>query len=237
MRRTRPAFTLIELLVSVAIVALLVGLSLPAVQKARQAAELAACKSNCRQYPLAALAFEAKTGRLPAMGGPCGYGWAYDLTPHLDRMNDGTPGPLRCPAKDRADPRRSNYGAADSRLRGFVAAGSLGCRLVEVRDGTSHTLAFAEVWVVPGEMTPWCWDEPTRGVPAHVSRHARTTSVTPQTDGPGVAEDHFGFGGPHPHGVVSGFGDGSVRVIGYGVDPAVWRAAGTRSGKEVCGVP
>ena len=232
MRRHRDGYTTVELLVVVGILALSAGLLLPAVQRVRLAAARVACSSNCRQYALASLSFEAQRGRLPALGGPCGHSWTADLTPHLDRMTDGRPGPLRCPAKDHADPRRSDYGAADSRLKGFVAVGPVGVRAVEVRDGMSHTLAFAELWAVPGEETPWCWDEPTRGVPAHVSRHARTTSCPPRRDGPGAMADHFAFGGPHPGGVVAGFGDGSCRPVGYDVAPSIWRALGTRAGRD-----
>ena len=61
-------FTLVELLAVIAIIGTLVGLLLPAVQAAREAARRSSCQNNVKQLALAVLNFESATRNFPSNG-------------------------------------------------------------------------------------------------------------------------------------------------------------------------
>lgn len=95
----RKGFTLVELLVVIAIIGMLVGLLLPAVQQAREAARRMQCGNNLKQIGLACMNHESANMKFPSGGWGSTYcgdpdrgfgkgqsgNWAFSLLPYLEQ--------------------------------------------------------------------------------------------------------------------------------------------------------
>ncbi len=95
-KQKRCAFTLLELLTVITIIAILVGLLLPAIQSSREAARRTGCLNNLRQLGLGLHQFESVHRVFPASGwtrvgpgNPNGkfVGWRPLLLPYIEQQN------------------------------------------------------------------------------------------------------------------------------------------------------
>jgi prepilin-type processing-associated H-X9-DG protein len=96
----RRGFSLIETVIVIGIVTMLLGLFLPAVQRAREAAFRTSCQNNLRQLALSMQQYEATTGVFPPLwsyslfwsgGRPAGSlnDWTAYVLPYLDQSDIG----------------------------------------------------------------------------------------------------------------------------------------------------
>ncbi len=97
--KSRGGFTLIELSVSISIIALLMSLILPAVNRPRESARRIECANKARNIALAMTNFATTQNRFPAAGywggGPNPdknnpiphHNWVVDLLAYLDRRD------------------------------------------------------------------------------------------------------------------------------------------------------
>jgi prepilin-type processing-associated H-X9-DG protein len=173
MRVRRRGFTLFQLLVVIAVIAILIGLLLPAVQKVRQAAARMQSQNNLKQLALGVLNYESAYAHFPTGRDANGFSTAAYLLPFIEQDNlykqidfkkevgdkaNADPRKVAVPTflspMDSLPPAKGGYGATNYLFNagskpaledndGVFFAESK-VRIADITDGTSNTVLAGE---------------------------------------------------------------------------------------------
>ena len=234
----RRGFTLVEVLVVIAIIGTLVGLLLPAIQSARDAARISACKSNLRQFGVAMHNYETSSRQLPPgyryvaqpAGNGLGFSWGSLVLPFMEEMAIFQEFRFDLPLYETQEKRDGVFSRNST------------TRLREITDGLSKTYLLGERQNGPFRHagvhghhfeyeTAWAGairdvDDPSDDHGHMVlfqSGHPPNDSASDDRD---VSSAHRGF-------AQFLMCDGSVRAVAESIQPGLYVAFSTRAAAEI----
>jgi type II secretory pathway pseudopilin PulG len=99
----------------------------------------------------------------------------------------------------------------------------------QVVDGLSSTMMYGEKWLCSNNYDTGAWHDDRGWTDGYDPDVVRSTAHPPRQDDPlDNNNDPYAFGGTHPGGINSCFGDGAVHFIAWDVDPVTFNRWGNR---------
>lgn len=257
MRRQAKAFTLVELLVVIAIIGVLVGMLLPAVMHAREAARRIQCQNRLHNIGIALLAYEAGFARFPVgteVVSQHEHAWSSRLLPFLEQQNIASQ--IDWTVHWNAPPlnvelARSNFSiyrcpSALERFEGKIDFGGIaGTSLIEGNAGIGEFDVFGNgSLIIANELQPW-----GTTLTSFTDGLSNTLAVGESADRSSDSNGRWACGrntfsqttpefelstlySLHPNGAYGLFADGHVTWLDNQISQEVLGAICTRNGSE-----
>lgn len=260
--RLKPAFTLIELLVVLSIIGVLIGLLLPAVQSAREAARRTHCSNNLHNIGIAIHSFADINRTFPAGSESLAgteHAWSTKILPHLEHstlyqgldqkaewnspnnqlLTLANISTYRCPSAEKDFSGKQDYGGIQGTSLtqlpiGLAPNQAFGCgSLIVTSASQSKSVRIGDF--IDGLSTTICVGESSDRDPLHAGRWACGRNCFSQ-NAPKINRGGLGdLLSKHSQGAQVLFADGHCQLLNESIDSWILGSICTRNGSEPVG--